>query len=147
MTFEEALAFVRNRGVALASGKGAVPNVVEAIVNEPVKGSWWAHPRGKEIFGILRELSESQEILVCRLVGGKVTYVHRRLWPALVRAADHFPVRLLAQVREEHTASGRHITRDVPFPEWVPADVVVRAAKLDKRKALDALGKWVVSDS
>jgi hypothetical protein len=147
MTFEEALAFVRKHGVALAAGKGPVPNVVEAIVKGPVKGSWWAHPRGKEIFAILRDLSASQEILVCRLVGGKVTYVHRRLWPAIVRAADHFPVRLLAQVREEHTASGRHITRDVPFPEWVPADVVVRAAKLDKRKALDALGKWVVSDS
>jgi hypothetical protein len=34
MTGEEALAFVRQHGVVLASGKGPVPNVVEAIANE-----------------------------------------------------------------------------------------------------------------
>ena len=67
MTGEEALAFVRQHGVVLASGKGPVPNVVEAIANEPIKGSWWGHPRGREIFRILQQLQVSQEILVCRL--------------------------------------------------------------------------------
>ena len=40
MTGKAALAFVRQHGVVLASGKGPVPNVVEAIVNEPIRGSW-----------------------------------------------------------------------------------------------------------
>jgi hypothetical protein len=68
MTGEEALAFVRQHGVVLASGKGPVANVVEAIVNEPIRGSWWGHPRGREIFRILRQLQVSREILVCRLM-------------------------------------------------------------------------------
>jgi hypothetical protein len=68
MTGEEALAFVCQHGVVLASGKGPVPNVVEAIANEPIRDSWWGHPRGREIFRILRQLQVSPEILVCRLV-------------------------------------------------------------------------------
>jgi hypothetical protein len=38
MTCEEALAFVRQHGVVLASGKGPVPNVAEAIVDETIAG-------------------------------------------------------------------------------------------------------------
>ena len=100
-TGEEALAFVRLHGVVLASGKGPVPNVVEAIANEPIKGSWWGYPQGREIFRILQQLRVSREILVCRLVEGKVTFVHRRLWPAVVRVAEHFPTQRLAQVHED----------------------------------------------
>jgi hypothetical protein len=142
MTGEEALAFVRLHGVVLASGKGPVPNVVEAIANEPIKGSWWGHPQGREIFRILQQLRVSREILVCRLVEGKVTFVHRRLWPAVVRVAEHFPTQRLAQVHEEHTVAGHHVTRDVSFPNWVPPEVVTAAHKLDERQALNELGWW-----
>jgi hypothetical protein len=52
---------------------------------------------------------------VCRLIGGKITLVHRRLWPSLVRLAERFPREELAQVRDEHTPSGRHVSALVPF--------------------------------
>src|SRR5688572_21001907 len=119
MTGNQALAFVREHGVVLASAKGPVPNIVEAITQEPVKGSWWGHPKGREIFRVFQQLHASQEILVCRLVDGKVTFIHRRLWPALVRVAEHFPAQRISQVHEEHTAAGRHETHDVTFPKWV----------------------------
>ena len=73
------------------------------------------------------------------LVDGKVTFVHRRLWPAVVRMAEHFPTQRLAQVHEEHTVAGHHVTRDVPFPDWVTAEVVNEARKLDERQALNVL--------
>jgi hypothetical protein len=87
-------------------------------------------------------VNESEDILVCRLVAGKVTLVHRRLWPALVRVAKRFPPNQIAQVREEHTPSGRHVRREIPFPKWVPADVNEQAKRLGEEEALDALGNW-----
>jgi hypothetical protein len=91
MTLEEAVAFVREHGVVLASAKGTVPRLTEAIVDEPIKGSWWAQPKSYQIFALLQAVTESEDILVCRLADGKVTLVHRRLWPALVRVAERFP--------------------------------------------------------
>lgn len=142
MTADEAIAFVRQHGVVLSAAKGPVPTVSEAVASGPIKGSWWGHPKGREIFRVLRDLSDSPDILVCRLVDGKITFVHRRLWPALVRLAPRFEPRQIAQVHEEHTASGRHVTHDVAFPEWVPPEVKAAARELSEREALEALGEW-----
>jgi hypothetical protein len=51
------------------------------------------------IFTIFQALAESPDILTCRLVGGKLTLVHRRLWPALARLAEDFGPERLAQAR------------------------------------------------
>ena len=144
LTAEEALAFVREHGVVLVSAKGAVPRLTEAIAGEPIKGSWWGHAKGREIFAILQAVTESKDILVCRLVDGKVTLVHRRLWPALVRLAEQLPPGQIAQVRQEHTPSGHHVSREVPFPKWVPADVTSEAERIDPQEALRALGSWAM---
>jgi hypothetical protein len=145
MTGEEAIAFVRERGVVLVSARGVVPRLTEAIVGEPIKGSWWAHPRSHQIFATLQAVTESKEILVSRLVDGKLTLVHRRLWPALVRIAGRFQPDRIAQVREEHLPSGRHATRVVPFPRWVPAEVKEEATRLSEAEALAALGPWTAT--
>lgn len=145
MTVEEAIAFVRERGVVLASGKGPVPRLTEAIVGEPIKGSWWAHPKSRRIFAVLQAVANSDDILVCRLVDGKVTLVHRRLWPALVRAAKRFPEERIAQVRETHTTAGHHVSHAVPFPQWVPTGVMALAGGIDEEEALAALGPGVLA--
>lgn len=144
MNTAQALAFVRKHGVVLASGIGAVPRLSEAIAGAPIKGSWWAHPRSRQIFSILQAIYDSEDVLVCRLVGGKITLVHHRLWPALVRAAGRFPQSHLAKVREEHTPSGHHVTREIPFPEWVPAAVREQARQIGEQEALMTLGKWAL---
>ena len=142
MSKDEAMAFVREHGVVLASAKGAVPRLAEVIAKEPIKGSWWAHPRSHQIFAILRAVSESADVLVCRLVDGKITFVHRRLWPALVRVAQRFPGHRLAQVHEVHTPSGHHVNREVAFPDWVPPEVIEEAQRIGEQEALKALGPW-----
>jgi hypothetical protein len=142
MTAKEAAAFVRKHGVVLVSAKGAVPRLTEAIVGEPINGSWWAHPQSHRIFAILQTVTESEDILVCRVVDGKVTLVHRHLWPALVRVAKRFPPSHIALVREMHMPSGRHVNREVPFPKWVPAEVKEDAQRLGEQEALLALGSW-----
>lgn len=137
---DEALAFVRERGVVLVAAKGPAPRLTEAIIGEPIKGSWWAHPRSHFIFNVLSAIAASDDVLACRLIDGKVTLVHRRLWPALVHLAERFPPERLAQVREEHTPSGRHVRRDVPFPQWVPDDVTRAASAMRELDAIAALG-------
>jgi phosphoketolase len=142
-TAEDAMALVRERGVVLVSAKGSATSLVEAIVGQPIKGSWWAHPRGKHIHVTLGFVTESEEVLVCRLVGGKVTLVHRRLWPALARLAHRFAPEQISRVREDHTASGRHVSHAVPFPEWVPQAVMQEARALNEQEALAAFGTWL----
>jgi hypothetical protein len=140
---KQALAFVRKHGVVLASAKGTAPRLVDEIAGEPVKGSWWSHPRGRHIFSILSAVAGSKEVLVCRLVDGKVTFVHRRLWPPLVRISRRFAPAQLAQIREEHTKSGRHVTHKVAFPRWVPAEITKLAKSIDEQDAVAAFGTWL----
>ena len=147
MTAAEAIAFVREHGVVLASARGAVHRLTEVIVDGPIKGSWWAHPKSHHIFAILQAVTDSEDILVCRLVDGKLTLVHRRLWPALVRVADRFPATRIAKVREEHTPSGHHVSREVPFPKWVPTEVKEQAKRINEKEALTALGAWTLQSN
>jgi len=142
MTFDEAISFIEQHGVVLVSAKGPVPRLTEAIVGEPIKGSWWAHPKSHHVFAILQAVANSEDVLVCRLVDEKVTLVHRRLWPALVRVAKRFRPEQISQVHEEHTVSGRHISREVPFPKWVPPGADERAKAMGEEEALDSLGPW-----
>ena len=142
MTPRQAAAFVRKHGIVLESAAGPVPSVAAAVAGEPIRGSWWAHPLSHEIFELTQGIRDRDDILVCRLVDGKVTFVHRRLWPALVRSAEHFPKNQLAQVREVHSKSGRHVAKELAFPKWVPSDVSTEARRLSKDEALQSLGAW-----
>ncbi|WP_423372913.1 hypothetical protein [Dyella acidisoli] len=139
MTFDQAMAFIREHGIVLSAARGPVPRMAEVIAGEPIKGSWWAHPKSHQIFAIFQKLADSPDILVCRMIGGKVTFVHRRLWPALVRLADRFEPTQIAQVHQEHTAKGHHEAHEVPYPEWVPAEVFDEAGKLSGAQALAML--------
>jgi hypothetical protein len=138
-TPEAALAFVKEHGVVLVSAKGPVPRLTEAIAGEPIKGSWWSHSQGHHIFAVLEAVTASDQVLVCRLVSGKITLVHRRLWPALVRLADRFTPEQLAQVKQEHTAGGKHVNRELAFPRWVPADVAAQGRAMGEQEALTTL--------
>ena len=143
MTADEAVRFVATHGVVLESASGPVPSLVAAVVGGPVRGSWWGHPQSHQIFQITRAVRAAPSVLVCRLVRGKVTFVHRRLWPAVVRVADRFPGDRVARIVEVHTDGGHHRVEETPFPDWVPPLVRTDAASLSDEEALEALGSWV----
>ena len=143
MSPRQGLAFVKRHGIVLQAARGTVPNLAEAIAGGPIRGSWWGHPKGREIYAVAEAVSESAEVLVCKLAGGKVTFVHRRLWPALVRLADRFQPQQLAKVWSEHTRTGAHRLRSVDFPEWVPAEVSRAAQRLSSAKAEQTLSRWL----
>lgn len=143
MTPRQALAFVRRHGVVLESARGPVPSLAEAVAGSPIRGSWWAHPNGHLIFKVTRAVRDSEQVLVCRLVRGKVTFVHQRVWPALVRLAPRFPKAALSRISDVHTPSGRHVVRAVAFPKWVPPRVLAAGTRMREAQALRALGTWV----
>src|SRR5438552_18826329 len=139
MITAQALAFVKRHGIVLESARGPVPSLAAKVAGELMRGSWWAHPKGNEIFRLSRAVRESPEVLVCRLVGGKVTYVHRHLWPALVVLAGRFSKKSLAAIKEVHTPAGKHKLLSTPFPNWVPKDVLRAAHQLKEQQAISQL--------
>jgi len=136
MTFDQAMAFIREHNIVLSAARGPVPRMVDVIAGEDVRGSWWAHPKSHQIFAIFQQLADSPEILVCRLIKGKITFVHRHVWPALVRLSDRIAPTSIAEVHQEHTAKGHHVAHEVRYPAWVPEEVFDEAGRLSESEAL-----------
>ncbi len=78
-----ALSALRRYGILLESD-AKLPSISTIAAGEPIQGSWWGHPRGHEIHYLARQIASHHEALVTKLVSRKVTYVHRKLWAAIV---------------------------------------------------------------
>jgi hypothetical protein len=128
---------IAEHGLLLLQDK-KLANVVTFMTGERVKGSWWSHPRAHEIFNAVEALPEDQ-VLETKLVGGKVTFVHRSLWPDLLAVATG------EREYQVHTTSGRHEKRYEPWDAWakrmkVRATRDVAAARERLEKAVIAIG-------
>ena len=139
MNAKQALRWVKVCGIAVESARTSVPSLAEKVSGRPMRGSWWAHPKRNEIFRLSRTIRSSPDVLVCRLVDGKITYIHRRLWPALVRLTTRFSKQRLAAVKEVHIPAGKHKLLVTPFPKWVPKEILGAAQKLSEKEAASQL--------
>ncbi|MFQ5789315.1 MAG: hypothetical protein ACE5JI_02455 [Acidobacteriota bacterium] len=83
IAFPRILAALEESGLLLLSDV-VLPSAVGLVGGGPVRGSWWAHPCAHEIFRLTRQLEHHPDVTVAKLLSGKVLYVHRSLWPALV---------------------------------------------------------------
>ena len=137
MTLLDAIA---EHGLLLLQDK-KLANVVTFVTGERVKGSWWSHRRAQEIFDAIEALPEDQ-VIATKLVGGKVTFVHRSLWPELLAVSTG------EREYQVHTASGRHEKRYEPWAAWakrmkVHATREVAAARQRIERAVIAIGGTV----
>jgi hypothetical protein len=128
---------IAEHGLLLLQDK-QLANAVTAITGERVRGSWWSHPRAHDIFRAIEALPED-EVVTTKLVGGKVTFVHRKLWPDLLAVATG------EREYEVHTESGKHEKRHEPWPTWakrmkVGATRDVAAARERLERAVVAIG-------
>jgi hypothetical protein len=62
-----------------------LPCVVTIVTGKRLRESWWGHASSGLIYKVLKQVAANSAIAESKLVAGKVTYVHRRLWPQLVR--------------------------------------------------------------
>jgi hypothetical protein len=83
---DHVLVELRARGLLLAAD-AELPSVATIVAGEKVRGSWWRHPKAHAVFAACEALAERPDVLATKLVGGKVTYVHRALWPPLLAVA------------------------------------------------------------
>jgi hypothetical protein len=79
---EAALQMLRQYGLLLMSDPW-LPSLVGMIVGEPLSKSWWGHPLGGVIYHVSNAVEEHPAVLTTKLLAGKVTYIHKRLWPAV----------------------------------------------------------------
>ena len=74
MDAKQALAWVKKCGIAVESARATVPSLPQVVAGEPLRGSWWAHPKGNDIFRLSRAIRRSPDVLVC-LAGGWENYL------------------------------------------------------------------------
>lgn len=80
---ERVFSALHSKGLLLQQDK-TLPSVVGLITGEALSTSWWGHPKGRAVFAVLSELEDRPDVLSTKLLLGKSTFVHRRLWPALL---------------------------------------------------------------
>jgi hypothetical protein len=59
------------------------PSISGLVVGASVRGSGWAHPKAHEIFRLACELRSHPDVLMVKLISGKVTLIYRPLWPSV----------------------------------------------------------------
>ncbi len=58
----------------------SLPSVTGIVAGEGLRGSWWGHEQAQTIFAVSEILEDHPDVLVIKLISGKVTFVHRELW-------------------------------------------------------------------
>jgi hypothetical protein len=115
------LAKLQEHGLLLQTDAN-LPNVCALVAGAPVRGSWWAHPRSHEIFRVNCELAAHPDVLVTKLISGKITYLRRALWPAFVAIGrarkpwqiehlSHDAHNLLAEVDRKPIQTDRRVSK------------------------------------
>ena len=109
--FQQIMEELQSSGLLLESD-AALPSVASLVAQEPIRGSWWGHPRGHDIFQANRQLAAHPDVIACKLISGKVTYVHRSLWPALFEVANSRETWQLSSISPSARSLLSKVTRD-----------------------------------
>jgi hypothetical protein len=95
------------------------PSATACIAGAPIRGSWWGHAKGKLIFATLNRMED--DVAWAKLVLGKETLIHRRLWPALIAAAESGQGWQTAGLKADASALLRRVRAGGPVPMDGPA--------------------------
>ena len=138
-TAEDRLSFAINaleeHGLLLQSDS-LLPNAVSILAGEPVKGSWWAHPQAHQIFHSLNALQDNDDVLSTKLLSGKVTLVHRKLWRDFIPIAMARESWQRSDLSEAATFLLRSVDREgilssneIVWPKRLAAEKIGRATR------------------
>src|SRR5688572_32929581 len=72
--FNKVFAQLKGDGLLLTS------DLTYLITKERIRGSWWSHKLAHTIFSVAEMLDDHPEVMIMKLVSGKVTFVYRDLW-------------------------------------------------------------------
>lgn len=77
--FHNVFAQLESDGFLLLSD-AKLPNVSRMIAGESLRGSWWSNDNAHTIFAVGEMLEDHPDVMIMKLISGKVTFVHRELW-------------------------------------------------------------------
>lgn len=80
------LSALEHHGLLLQAGS-EFPSVANIVAGEPIRGSWWAHPKANLIYWVCQDLDADARVTEARLLGGKVTHVWHTIWPEVTAVA------------------------------------------------------------
>jgi hypothetical protein len=140
----EKIAVHRLRTVGLLMESDArLPCVTTIVAGEPIHGSWWGNPAARGTYEVLNALEDHPDALRTKLLDGKVTYVHRKLWPALLGVAlgheawQSHGLAVAAQwLLDEVSANGELRLDLVSPPPEIPRKALLDAARDLERRLL-----------
>lgn len=116
MSAKAVLAALRTHGLLPVQDR-TLPNLVTIVTGDRPKSSWWSHPKGRQVFAALTALGDHRDVLFAKLLGGKVTLVHRRMWPdLLVVGAAGAPWQKKGLTPAARRLLARIIASDAPVP-------------------------------
>ena len=72
--FNKVFAQLKGDGLLLTS------DLTYLITKERIRGSWWSHKLAHTIFSVAEMLDDHPDVMIMKLVSGKVTFVYRDLW-------------------------------------------------------------------
>ena len=137
--FQIVMQALRGSGLLLESD-ATLPSVAGLIAKEPIKGSWWTHARSHDIFKVLGEFADHSDVIFTKLISGKVTLVHRKLWPEIFAIGEAREVwqmktlsrsaRSLLDMVDQH---GSIRTDALDWPKNAPAKLGDAARELEKK--------------
>jgi hypothetical protein len=129
-----ALTKLKRYGILLESHP-KLPSVASTVAGGPIRGSWSGHIRGHEIFYVTRQMASNPDVVITKLVSKRVTYVHRKLWPAIVAVGS---------ARENWQLSGlspaaRELLASVDKAGRIRTDFIFMKRSLKKKTVVDAV--------
>jgi hypothetical protein len=140
--FRQALEALQRYGLLLTSDR-TLPSVASLVTGKPIRGSWWAHPAAHDIYDVADPLGDHPDVIIAKLVSGKNTYLHRRLWPAVHavgRAREPWQLDRLSPMAQRLldvvTRQGTLRTADVPWTGGPKKDSPGEAARQLERRLL-----------
>ena len=84
-TYREGEDFVKFHRIVMLAPEPQLPSLVSEVAGEDFKGGWWGHPTSHWIYNLYTQLKAHPDILATKCINGKVTLIHRTLWPCLMR--------------------------------------------------------------
>jgi hypothetical protein len=121
-----------------------LPSVASLIAGEPITGSWWSHAYAQDIFTALGEFEDHRDVMFTKLISGKVTLVHRKLWPEVVAigtAREWWQMKGLSESARallEMVDEGSVRTDQIAWPKSAKAKPGEAARELEKKLLIHA---------
>lgn len=116
-----------------------LPSIAAVVAGEPIRGSWWSHEKARVIYAVCESLTDHPDLLIAPMLSGKLTWIHRSLWPeVLAVATERAPWQLAGLTAPARSVLGRISRVDSVRTDSLPKPEAAASRVLEKRLLVHA---------